>query len=300
MIYTQKVSRKLARKSKLLYTLKQEEVKKLKQCLLEMYLDILEVCEKHNIRVMLGAGSALGAVRHEGFIPWDDDLDLLMPREDYNKFINVFEEELSDLYEITSPNSKYNVSYVFTKIYKKNTTLIEIFDINNDTPKGVYIDIFPIEYIPENKLIRFIKGFFANGIHYIGSSAKMHQIHNIMLKEYFSASLEGKINYIIRNSIGFLASFISYKEWFNFYDKIIAYEKVSDLCGVPSGRAHYFGEILPKDVFLPPKEIKFEGQKAYVPNKVDIYLKNLYGDYMKIPPIESRERHYFVKFEINN
>mgnify|MGYP000934529859 FL=1 len=71
-----------------------------------MYSDILRVCEKYNIRVMLGGGSALGAVRHGGFIPWDDDLDLIMPREDYNKFISVFDKELSDLYEITSPNSK--------------------------------------------------------------------------------------------------------------------------------------------------------------------------------------------------
>ena len=78
----------------------------MKQCLLEMYSDILRVCEKYNIRVMLGGGSALGAVRHGGFIPWDDDLDLIMPREDYNKFISVFDKELSDLYEITSPNSK--------------------------------------------------------------------------------------------------------------------------------------------------------------------------------------------------
>lgn len=298
MIYTRKVTAKLASKSTLLYTLNEDEMKKLKQCLLEMYLDILRVCEKYNIRVMLGGGSALGAVRHGGFIPWDDDLDLLMPRKDYDRFISLFENELSESYDITSPNSKYNVSNIFTKIYKKNTELIEIFNVTSDTPKGVYVDIFPIEYVPENKLIRFVKGFFANITYYIGNSALMYQLRNDVVKDYFLASTEGKINYRIRMIIGFFASFISYKKWFNLYDKFFARGKVSNLCGVPAGRAHYFGEILPEEVFLPPKEIIFEGRKAFVPNNVDRYLRNLYGNYMEIPPAEKRERHYYVKFKI--
>lgn len=273
-------------------------MKKLKQCLLEMYVDIFKVCEKYNIKVMLGGGSALGAVRHGGFIPWDDDLDLLMSREDYDKFISVFDNELSDLYEITSPNSKYNVSNIFTKVYKKNTELVEIFNLNADTPKGVYVDIFPIEYIPENMIIRFAKGFVANVIYYIGNSVLIYQLRNDILKAFFSASIKGKINYKLRTSIGFFGSFISYKKWFNFYDNYLARGKISSLCGIPSGRGHYFGEILPKDVFFPPKEVTFEGLKAYVPNNVDLYLRNLYGDYMEIPPIEKRERHYYIKFNV--
>ena len=300
MIYTRKVAADLVRKSKLLYNLNQDESNKLKQCLLEMYSDILRVCEKYNIRVMLGGGSALGAVRHGGFIPWDDDLDLIMPREDYNKFISVFDKELSDLYEITSPNSKYNISNTFTKVYKKDTILVEMFNANSDVPKGVYIDIFPIEYVPENKYIRFLKGFFANLTHYIGYSAMIYQLRNDILKEYFSASLAGKVNYRLRTTIGFCASFASYKKWFNFYDRVLARGKDSNLCGIPSGRGHYFGGILPKEAFLPPREILFEGRKAYVPNNVDLYLRNLYGNYLEIPPIEKRERHYFIEFKIND
>ena len=83
------------------YELSDDERYKLKQCLMEIYQDITFICKKYNLTFMLGGGSALGAVRHKGFIPWDDDLDLMMSREDYNKLIKVFPKEVGDKYIIS-------------------------------------------------------------------------------------------------------------------------------------------------------------------------------------------------------
>ncbi|WP_276210895.1 LicD family protein [Heyndrickxia coagulans] len=298
MFNTRKYVSKIANNSETLYSLSEKENIQLKQCLLKMYNDILEVCIKYKLTVLLGGGSALGAIRHGGFIPWDDDLDLNMPREDYNLFIQVFDKELSDKYEITTPNSKYQTTHIFTKVYKKNTRLIDMFNSATDTPKGIFIDIFPIENAPKSKVVRALKGFLSNTVYYIAASTSLYQQRNQTVEEYFSVSRVGKVNYNIRKIIGFLASFKSYKEWYNFYDRTFTNSKPSNVYCIPSGRNHYFGEIYSKDVLFPPRKVKFEGTIAYVPNNVDYYLKNLYGDYMKIPPEDKREKHMIIKFEI--
>ena len=95
----------LAKKGNILHQLSEEEIQQLRKILTDMLMDIDTVCKKHNLRYMLGYGSCLGAIRHVGFIPWDDDLDLLMPREDLKKFLEVFEQEMGQNYEYTAPNT---------------------------------------------------------------------------------------------------------------------------------------------------------------------------------------------------
>lgn len=124
---------------------------------MEILMDVAKVCEKYNIKWFADYGSLLGAARHGGFIPWDDDLDINMPRHDYEKFIAVMHEELGEFY----PQSN-NVDYSFLKIYKKDTIFKEVF--NDMSCDGIWIDIFPIEYAPNNKLVRQVKGVIADVI----------------------------------------------------------------------------------------------------------------------------------------
>lgn len=132
----------------MLRELSDEEVRQLQGCFLEIIKDVIEVCEKYHICYMAAGGTALGSVRHKGFIPWDDDVDLLMPREDLNRFVEIFDEALSDRYEMTSPNSKYPLESMISAIYKKNTRKTSFMDFNTPFPKGVHIDIFAIESVP--------------------------------------------------------------------------------------------------------------------------------------------------------
>jgi lipopolysaccharide cholinephosphotransferase len=93
---------------------------------------------------------------------------------------------------------------------------------------------------------------------------------------------------------------MSHSEWCNLFDKLVISKDSNKYCGIPTGRKHYNGEILKKEVYLPTVKAQFEGMEVNVPNDVDSYLKNLYGDYMKLPPIEKRERHYVVEFDLNS
>lgn len=106
MLSTKDLYMKACMQSKELHAMTDEERSRLQEHLRKMYLEIEKVCDRHNLRMCTGYGTVLGAIRHKGFIPWDDDMDLLMPREDYDKLINLYADELPENLKIYAPNSK--------------------------------------------------------------------------------------------------------------------------------------------------------------------------------------------------
>ena len=271
--------------------------KKIQADLLEMYLAVYNVCKKYDIIPYLVGGSALGAVRHQGFIPWDDDLDIGMIRTDYNKFQQIFMKELGDKYRLIAPNYQGNAKNRFPKIIKKNTLYREILDAKDDESCGLFLDIFILENVPDNALKRKLKGIICNGLEFIGGQVFFYEHRDSMVKTLYLRA--GKTNYYIRFLIGGIFSFLKSSRWFDIIDKAVQYDDDTTLlCGIPTGRKHYFGEILEKRKLLPATYLSFEGYKLPVFKGVDYYLKNLYGDYMMIPPVEKRERHYIKKCKL--
>ncbi|MEC1714850.1 LicD family protein [Schinkia azotoformans] len=285
-------------KSDFLYNLNDAEREGLKKCLLEMYKDVAEVCSKYGLTIMLGGGSVLGAVRHKGFIPWDDDMDLNMERKDYLKLISIFNEELSDKYYLAAPSVYGTSKHCFARIYKKHTLLVDISNINQSTNNGVYLDIFPLDYVPNSRILQLVKGFFANALNYISLSVFMHSNKNDTLKKYLFKTKEGRISFRQRKIVGAVFSFISYQRWVYWFDMFVSDSKKKKYCTFASGRKHYLGELMESEVIFPVSKAEFEGIVVNIPNNVNAYLTNLYGDYMKVPPVEKRERHYYVKFEL--
>ncbi len=290
----------LSHNSDILRELSTEENEALKECLTHMFHDVCEVCEKHNITIMLGGGSALGCIRHQGFIPWDDDLDLMMPRKDYEIFKDIFEKELGEKYILSAPNYKNKSKTRFPKILKKNTTLKEIADLKSTLPTGVFLDVFIIDNVPENILLQKIKGLWCNALMFASTQAYWFENRSNQLKKYMCKTKQGKRSYRIRMGIGFLCSIIPSWIWFNAVDNAIQYNKASKFVGMPTGRKHYFGEIHPRDVLLPISYGLFCGERVPIPGKCDIYLKTLYGEhYMELPPENKREKHFIVEFDLN-
>ena len=138
--------------------LNENEKEQLKRTLLEIYADIKKVCDKHGLTCMLNNGCCLGALLWKGFIPWDDDMDICLTRRDYEKLLSVFQKELGDKYEISSPAGEQESQATFTKICKKNTSYLELPVTCAPFPKGIFIDVAALDFVPKNKFIRKIKG----------------------------------------------------------------------------------------------------------------------------------------------
>ncbi len=244
-----------------------------------------QVCDKHGIVYMMGGGSALGTVRHNGFIPWDDDIDINMPRDDFERFKTV-SGELGDGFVFCAPNYKDTAVERFGKIIARNGSE------DTDWLHNTAIDIFVIENLPKNAIHRKIKGVISTFGMGLAAVSQFYHSRDAKLKKLLCRSFKGKISYYSRVVLGFFISFIPTVKLYNFADRLNQYRKKTGFSGVPSGRKHYFGEQFPTGVYLPVREGSFEGRTVPLENNVELYLTNLYGkDYMQIPPEHQRERH---------
>lgn len=298
MLSSQKQWKDLSHNSKELYAPTDRETKRMKELILMIYKDVYSVCKAHGLTLMLGGGSALGAMRHKGFIPWDDDMDLMMPRADYETFKTIFDKCLSDKYVLQVPNAAgKTATNLFMKVILKGTTCLELVQKSAPGEHGLWIDIFPIEYAPENKLIRRIKGFFTDALAYICVSNYLYTFDTSEMRAYAEKSKSAKINRMIRMTLGFLTGFISCQRMYDFFDRFSRGRKETGYITIPTGIRHYMGELHKKDAFFPVRETVFEGAEAVWPNEIHEYLKQLYGDYMTPPPENKRERHMYVALD---
>ena len=283
----------LAQKSSHVYVLSEDERSKLKAVLLSMYIDLKEICDKNGIDVMLSGGSCIGAVRHKGFIPWDEDIDLMMAREDYDRFIDILKCQYSDKYEISAPRLGKPSVGLMLKIYKKNS-------------KGhgmIVIDVFPIEKASNSRLVRNIRFVILDMLRVFvlssnllkkNKSAEEEVVYQVMM-----SSLSGRVHYYTRCMIGKFVNFIGRQRLIDFYDRIASRSSGTIYRTINTGRGMSKKECLPADVFFPPMEVEFCGVKSLIPHDSDRYLSNLYGDYVTMPPVEKRERHFYTKVEFD-
>lgn len=272
-----------------LYRLTNEDIKKLHTVLLDMYKEIKTVCEKYDIRLIAAGGTSLGAIRHHGFIPWDDDMDIFLFRADYERLKTIFDEELGKDFYLLAPGSKQGANCFLPRIMKKNTTLLGMIDETSPYPNGIYIDINIIEYAPEGDFAFKAKAFWADALRIISYSVYWYQYRSKSFREYMLTSKRANY-YRLRMYLGKLCSFSTAENWFALYDRFVQ-GNASKIFTVPSGSKKYAGERLTLDVVKPLKKVFFEDTDIFVFNNYDWYLSNLYGKYMDIPSIVNREYH---------
>lgn len=295
------IMNELARNSKMLCELTEEQTIRLKATLLEMYQDIHKVCMDSGLNIILCGGSALGAIRHKGFIPWDDDLDLAMYREDLNKFLELIKEgALGEKYEYCFPSKENDTRNLFVKIFLKGTTCSEVLDAAMPFPHGIFIDIFPIENAVRPGFLSKLKGNISSILYTISVCVLYNEYPSKEYYEFMSLNPEALKRYKMRMFIGKLFSFVKHKTWAYWFDSFVQKKCKTGYLTIPSGIKRYNGELVKEDVLFPVSKGMFEGIEVELPNNPDAYLKHMYGDYMWIPPVEKRERHFVYKFSFEN
>lgn len=290
----------LALKTNCLMEVDQDMRNHLQDVLVEMMQDIHNVCIKRKIGYALVGGSCLGAVRHQGFIPWDDDIDISMLREDWEKFRSCFDEELGEKYVMEAPQyGNKDCKTTWAKVYKKKTVLQEIMDVDTPYEQGIFIDIFFYENVSNNKIIRKIDACLSDFLKGVATSMVFYKYPNELMKQYYGATPQTKRYYNMRRLLGFLFSWISHKRFCDCYDKFVSRHKTpSEYITAPTGRKNYMGEILQRKWWIPQKQVKFENTEFLVPADSHNYLLTLFGkNYMQLPPVEKREKHFIVKLK---
>ena len=276
-----------------------EESKRLKDCLFQMAVDLDERCRKHHLKLFLVGGSLLGAVRHGGFIPWDDDMDFGMLRKDYETLKKVFDKDFSDLYELRCPNSAHPNGNRFMQIYKKGTVLKTVGEANPFQPQSVFVDIFPYDFVPDNALARCFCGIRANALIFVASCVMDEYYMSEAYRTLLRQSKKGALFLTLRRVTGKLFSFRKPEKWFDTVDHAIKDSRAKRYVTSATGRKHYFKEMYPCDVFAPFTEIRFETHDFYAPSKCDVYLTGLYGsDYMTPPDESKRESHFITELSL--
>lgn len=280
--------------------LNDEQLKKLQTVLLGILADIDSFCKENDIQYFLGGGSALGAVRHSGFIPWDDDMDINMTRENYDKFICLFPKMMSNKYWLHTPEYTNNYALLLGRVRLKGTCVKTREDFFMDEC-GAFIDIFVVENTPNNKVLRGMHGFISLAFGFLLSCRKFFRERKHLKKILDDSNmLEFKFAYYIKVSLGFITAILSLNAWIkiNVWWNSLCKNNNSKYVTVPAGRNHYFKELIERDAIFPTILHDFENYKFSIA-RTDKYLKQLYGDYKKIPSEAKREKHIMFKpFEI--
>lgn len=273
-----------------------EQLEKLQAFLLSMYKDLVAVCRKYGITAYLCGGSALGAVRHGGFIPWDDDLDVAMTRRDYAILQSVFQKEMGDEYILNAPNYSKNAKARFPKLIRKGTVCQEAGSVADSELNGVFIDIFVIDHIPDGAFARAIKGFCVNLLEFVSGCVYDHEVLTLPEKKDMVLSIGA--SFLVRLFVGSLLSWKRSSAWFDLVDKWARHGTITKYDGLVTGSRHYFGEIFLREDLYPPKYINFCGVSAPVFHNVRKYLRNLCGRYWEIPKEEDRVKHNIRELQL--
>jgi len=263
-------------------------LREMQLCILDIALEFRRICDKHNLNYFLVGGTLLGAVRHHGFIPWDDDMDVGMLREDYEKFLKICPQELGQDFFFQTSETDEAYAFPYAKIRLHNTLLAEDYAKDSKQHNGVFLDVFPYDHMPEQKLLQKAHYFLFKGLKWAGLG-KTDYIFLEEKKKKFSKAM------------GYLFFPFGKKRLVRWSEAVcrVFYgrncKNAVNLCGAYGYREYTEIENLKNTQLL-----NFEGYQFKVPGNCEHLLTQMYGTtYMELPPVEKRgNQHSVVQLDL--
>lgn len=274
-----------------------ELLPRVKETELEILSMVDAFCRKNNIKYSIAYGTMIGAIRHKGFIPWDDDIDIFMLREDYDRFILIWQDKHPEGFILENKDTNRNFTQSFTKIRKEHTTFLQSGEENAKYHTGIFIDVFPMDRVANSDFLQKIN--FINVCFYFLFCREFASDHdgklmNILCK-FILGIVPKKLYPKMRKK--YLKRIIKYNDTHN---QLVSYDTFGD------AKIHF-----KSDLFDNITEVEFESHKYMCFNEYEEFLIRQYGDYMQLPPEEERvwkhhpilidfEHNYDELREINN
>ena len=247
-------------------------------------------CRTHDLTYYLCGGCLIGAVRHKGFIPWDDDTDVLMPRPDYEKFIELYRKEKpSERFVLVNDDETHFSGNIFATICDTNHTMVKDYQADMDTPHGIPLDIFPIDGLAYGKCARYIQYLWV-------------MIYSLFRSQTVPKNHGGLLGFGSKVLLGiFRKPKTRYRIWKYAEKRMTRYSfdesaYVAEFCA----GFYFMKKVYPRSIYDGTVELLFEGEKFFAMKNYDEYLKIPFGNYMELPPEEERLPHHdIVKLEFD-
>ena len=272
-----------------------EMLKRVQNAQLEIANEIKRVCVKRNINYFMDSGSLLGAVRHKGFIPWDDDMDFGMIIDEYEKFVSIVEEELGEGFAFQSWDTDEGYPFAFGKVLKLGTEFVEDVFEDADKRNELYVDVFPYYPFPSDVSVQKKQ---KRGI-------QMYK-HILMVQSGMkpwtrpSSFMDKAKVRIMYFPFVVMSKFISRDKAKRKYLEILNLSRNKDFEGFfPAGTSKFGKWVIPAKCFSSYTQLQFEDTEFMAPADYDLYLRSAYGDYMTPPPEDQREnRHKIIRIKL--
>lgn len=264
----------------------EEELKNVQKISLDMAVAFSGFCDEHGLLCYLCGGGCIGAIRHGGMIPWDDDLDFFMPREDYEKAWRLWQREKKDSrYALEKPSEQLVTHCLFFKIRDRDTTYIYDYQREVDTVHGVALDVLPLDGYPASKLSRLMQCVWAY-LYSLYCSQLVPVNHGKLVSLAGGLMLRMVPGRRIRHRIW------SFAERQMTKHSIRDCQGITELCSGPGYMKNYY----PKEIFARAIKVPFEGTELPIPVGYDQYLRIAFGDYMQPPPKKKRVQQHEAAF----
>lgn len=262
-------------------------LQKLQHIELGIYKEVVRICDKYGLTYYMSAGTFLGAVRHHGFIPWDDDMDMRMPRLDYEKLMKLLPQELSAPYILRHFSNDKNSHRYFARVEDTSVHFQRTHAMKLQT-NNAWIDIFPLDGMPNNKIIASLRKFHLLYRKLWMQLSVFDEIVDVKKKRPFREQV-----------IIFLAMHTPIQRWLSWDSQVRKMDKALKAYPIEKSdvymnffSAYKYKDIIYKKIYGKGALYQFEDVKFKGPEDYDSFLKIIYGDYMKMPPESSRNKHF--------
>ena len=273
-----------------------ETLKRLQGEILSILDDFTAICDRYHLEYFGIAGTGIGAIRHRGFIPWDDDIDIAMPRKDFERLIKIVERTMGDKYLVLNGKNYPNYPLMTTRLVKRGTVFVEKVMKDVDCPFGIFLDLYVLDNVSDNPLLYQIQSWEA------WFYSKLLILRSIprptLAQKGVKAELIWAVCRLAYQGMKLLRISPDGIRW--RCEKACRRYRKQDtrrMAFLPDTSPYW--NVVDRTKCYPLKELEFEGRMLNFPANIDEMLRNMYGDYMELPPVEKRKTHYPYRIEFS-